>query len=223
LWKQGDPPPVPPRVIVPEWKPTSGDRVRLYVLSLDPGVTSGWAALRVEWVVLREVGFRAAVLGADVDFAWSCGELVGPEPYQAELFLGLARGLWLEGEFGEGSSSDLFLIVVEDFVLRVFSSDRDLLSPVRVTSCLEALSWRTLLPPVVLFSAADALSVMPDHRLRALHLLCEGGEDHVRDATRHAVLGARRMCEHGFADMQLSRMSWLNSEQPSHKLLSQHL
>lgn len=214
MWALGHPP-SERRVIAQPWgAPPEGGPV-LYVLALDPGVVSGWAALRMDWAVLRQKGFHQTALGGPALCAWRCGELHGPEPYQAELFLALARGLWSEGEWEAGEDSDLFLVVIEDFVLRMFSADRELLAPVRITAMVEALSWRSLPPPVVLTSALDAFKTMPDERLRAHNLYAAGGKDHQRDATRHAALGARRMLEPKFRTLAVQRMAWLHQNSES--------
>lgn len=206
MWATGKVPPLPRRVLRPGWEAPADERY-LYVAALDPGEASGWWVLRCAWTRLQDVGFRRLALGGE-GFAATGGEFTGPEPYQAELFLAVCRGLWTEGDFGAGPDADLFLIVVEDFILRVFSQDRALLAPVRVTSCVEALSWRTLPAPVVRFSSSDTKKIVTDPMLRDLNLY-RAGPDHLRDAARCAVLGARRMLEPGFQERALARMAWL--------------
>lgn len=204
MWAFGNPPEAP-RVLPQQW-PAPGEARVLYVLALDPGTTSGWAALRIDYDRLIREGFRAVMLGGGVE--WRAGELKGPEPFQAELFVALARGVWQEGEFAAGCDSDLFVVTIEDFILDMFSRDRELLSPVRLTAQVQALTWRTLPAPVVQFSANDAKHTVGDDQLRAFNLWVRG-PDHVRDALRHAVLTARRMVETKWRAVQVARMGWL--------------
>jgi len=202
----------PPRRLAIPWEDGVAawpERPVLMVLGFDPGVATGWAAVRCDWAMLCRDGFRAVALGGPDVFGWASGELSGPEPYQAQVMMSLARGVWAAGEWTSAEDSDLFVVAVEDFLLREFSTDRSLLSPVRVTACFHSLSWKAPFP-VVLPSARDAQKVMPDERLRSLNLYTPG-PDHQRDALRHAVLVARKMAsEPGWREAVMTRMPWLH-------------
>lgn len=201
-------PAVPREVCRLEWEAPPEEQV-LYIVGIDPGVTTGWCVLRIPYRALMVSGFRAVALNG---IAWRVGQWTGPAPFQAEHCMALCRGVWAEGEWRLGTDSDLFLVTIESFTLRVQSTDASLLAPVRVTEAIHTLSWRTLPAPVVQFTPSDALTVMPDSRLHALNMYTPGREDHRRDATRHAILAARKMGEPGFRNTVLARMAWLHQE-----------
>lgn len=185
----------------------------VYVLGFDPGGTTGWCALRCDAELLLASGFRACALGGPDVFQWSVGELKGPEAYVAGCMMALCRGVWLDGYFedevlGRSSLLDLFVVGVEDFVLRVLDMDRELLSPVRITAQFNQLSWQAPFP-VVLPSTVDLKKTIDDHRLQMLNMYTVGS-DHKRDATRVAVLVARRLVdEKSFLGEMKKRMLWL--------------
>lgn len=202
-------PAVPVAVHRVEWEVPPDEQV-VYVLGIDPGITTGWCALRIPYVSLVRDGFRSTVFGPGV--AFRVGEWKGPAPFQAEQCVALCRGIWAEGEWRLGADSDLFIVSIESFTLRVQSTDASLLAPVRVTEAIHTLTWRTLPAPVVQFTPSDAMTVMPDSRLHALNMYTPGRDDHQRDATRHAILTARKLGESGFRNTVLTRMAWLHDE-----------
>ena len=196
-------------VVSPRWAPV-GDpaRQRLYCVGYDPGDTTGWGVLRLDFAKLLELGFAGLALRGGPDaLAWDCGEFRASENHMADQMVGLLRGVWMDGEFGEGEDSDVLAVSVEDFILQMLSSDRSLLSPVRVTAAFN-YARRAVPVPVTRFSASDAKKVVTDERLRAFNLFPPGSK-HERDALRQAVLVARKMVEAPFRARWLGACPWL--------------
>lgn len=89
-------------------------------------------------------------------------------------------------------------VVIEDFVLRKFSKDRDLLAPVRITARIEQVieTLRDCAPekpklPVFKQQPSLAMGVCTDVRMRRWGLWTPGAP-HANDALRHAVTFLRR-------------------------------
>jgi len=84
-------------------------------------------------------------------------------------------------------------LVIEDFILRERTKQRNLLSPVRLTAGLlqECLNWDRLCG-LTLQSSSDAKSVVTDERLKQLGLW-QAGQQHARDACRHLALFLRKL------------------------------
>lgn len=201
------------RVLDPGLKPDAGDERKVFVVGFDPGGTTGWCVMRINLRVLAAEGLRGVAM-ANPDpaiFSMETGVFTGPEPYHAEMMAALLRGTWMhsEGIFDAGPESDLFICSIESFSLReVFTSDPDLLSPVRVTAAFHSLTWRSLTVPVVSHSPSDAKRTFTDHRLKMLNLWTDG-EEHPRDATRQAALAARKVVDSQWIARLSARMSWL--------------
>lgn len=200
-------------VVRPEWPETGSDVCRLLVVAFDPGVHTGWAALRLDFEKLVRVGFAELVLasgaGRDPDLlAWDTGQFVGSDGHIADQMMGLCRGVWEEGVFDLGPSSDVMAVAQEDFILQMLSSDRDLLSPVRVNAVFDYAA-RPMPVPRRKQLPSDAKRVVTDDRLRYLHLVRAGMTPHEKDAMRHAVLLARKMCEKDFRQRWLAACTWL--------------
>lgn len=146
------------------------------IVALDPGGTTGWSILKVHPVALLDPEF--AIL-SNIEFNVS-GQFTGSENGQAKSCLDLIAE-W------PGAA-----VVVESFILRKFSSDEDLLSPVRLTAKLEYGLWlldRTCFKQ----QPSEAKSTATDDRLKAWGLYrSEGGEQHARDAVRHNITWFRK-------------------------------
>jgi hypothetical protein len=203
-------------VVRPVW-PEVGDTsvVRLLIAAFDPGVTTGWAALRLDLGLLTDEGFAALALrsggGRETDLlAWDTGVFRGGDGACAEQMLGLVRGVWEEGEFGVGVDSDVMGIAQEDFILRMLSADRDLLSPVRINAIFDHIA-RPVPVPRRKQQASDAKRVVSDDRLHRMNLWRSGWTDHEKDALRHAVLLARSLCEPEFLRRWCAACTWLRS------------
>lgn len=83
-------------------------------------------------------------------------------------------------------------VVIEDFVLRQMRMDRELLSPVRITSAVGYAMWRKGRDYHVQ-SPTDAKRVCTDERLKEWGMYDPyGGLRHARDADRHAILFLRK-------------------------------
>jgi hypothetical protein len=166
----------------------------LNIFGVDPGGTTGWAVL---WVPTVNLLSREVTLLEDVEF--DCGEWSGPDDKQAEAFS-------IEVQTMRSNSP----IIFEDFILRTFRQDRDLLAPVRVTAKMEFALYRLRddlgVPkayPVLKQQPSMAKSTATDDRLKDWGLW-EPGKPHARDAIRHAVTFLRR----AKADRRLRNWAW---------------
>jgi hypothetical protein len=153
-------------------------RHTLTVIGVDPGVTTGWAAITVP----TDTIFGDAP-GEIVSHRW--GMLEGPESAQAKAFCRIAkRYIWPT-------------MAMEDFDARKpqhTSHDSPYLAPVRVAAvikfCIQTgmagavcgLEWQ--MPGIAMDTATD-------ERLKTWGLYTPG-KDHPKDATRHAITLIRR-------------------------------
>lgn len=206
------------RVLKPGIPLGCDDRRKLFVVWFDPGETTGWCVFRMDLDRLLQKGFREVAFsyGDPSVFAWAAGSFTGPESYQAELMMALCRGTWMYGEgvFDCGPESDWFVVGLESFTLWAFSSDPSLLSPPRVSAAFDVLSWRAPFPRLWQ-GPRDAGDVTTDARLKALNLWSGvAGKDgeHQRDATKHAILQARKFVEPEHRRRVLPLMPWLGGE-----------
>jgi hypothetical protein len=109
------------------------------------------------------------------------GQFVGEEPVQALRFISLING-WTGAH-----------VVLEDFVLRQFNQDKDLLSPVRITAMIEYGMFEKRLGVSSRQQPSEAKNVATDDRLKAWGLYrSEGAQQHARDAVRHAITWMRK-------------------------------
>lgn len=198
-------------ILRPGWG-APGDRRYLYAFGLDPGVTTGWAAFRIDWDLLLAQGFTDVVMGGrDPEvFAWEVGELTGSENGQVDQVLARYRGLWAEGVWNDGEDSDVLVGSYESFRLRMMGDDATLLAPVRLLAKLGYVG-RALPFPVVQHAPRDAKDIVTDARLRRWGLWVPGGPDHMRDAVRQAVMVTRKMVEGPFRAAMLRRCQWISS------------
>jgi hypothetical protein len=206
-------------VLRPRWPDAQGDVCRLLVVGFDPGVTTGWAALRLDFEALVAGGFSALALrsggGRDPELlAWDTGEFRGGDGASADQMMALCRGVWEEGQFDIGPLSDVMAVAQEDFILQKLSQDRDLLSPVRVNAVFDHLA-RAMPVPRRKQLASDAKRVVTDERLRAMNMARPGMSPHERDALRHSVLLARKLCEREFRQRWLAACTWLREPSAS--------
>lgn len=149
------------------------------VVAFDPGGTTGWATL---WFPERNLYHGTNLLdGLEFD----CGQFGGPERSQsAEIAIMLS----------EYSGP----VIIEDFVLRQFRKDSDLLSPVRMIARIEnTIEWMERAEPrrdkCIVFKQQPALakSTATDARMRDWGLWTPG-KPHANDAVRHAITFLRR-------------------------------
>jgi hypothetical protein len=167
---------------------------KLAIMAYDPGGTTGWCATSFDLghlPLFQRHGLDA--LNHEI-ITMSCGELTGKENDQTveamELVnLGLERG-----------QVDHIVFCYEDFILRRFRQDRDLLAPVRMIAKLElmnAIMWGF---PEVKQQPSLAKSTVPDSRLKQ-YKLYQRGKPHANDAIRHNLTLIRRFA---------AKPRWLN-------------
>ena len=144
------------------------------VVTLDPGGTTGWCVFQCHPEALID---NDVLILENIDY-WQSGQFTGNEDAQCEQICNLIFN-W------PGCA-----ILIEDFVLRMMSPDRDLLSPVRITAKVEHMLW---LRGMTFFvqSASEAKTTATDVRLKNWGLY-KPGEEHGRDATRHAITFIRK-------------------------------
>lgn len=166
-------------------RPGVAEGVSAVVLAVDPGGTTGYAGIRLDLAtVLRG---RAPISRAIQE--WTCGQIDGDENEQI---------LYLKNYILKVTSC---AVVIEDFSLRKFNRDRELLAPVRVTAALEWAIWQTDRVTkqnihIIKQMPALAMTCATDDRLKRTGLYRKG-EEHARDAVRHAVTYLRRLTEPG--------------------------
>lgn len=164
------------------------------VIAVDPGGTTGWSLISVPPEALCE---------SDVPILsniWShqhgqvdCGSRRG------NLGTSLHSGISTDGEYSGVYDLAKFItawpvaaVVIEDFNLRQFRMDRDLLSPVRITSALGYCLWKAGRDYHVQ-TPTDAKRTCSDDRLKTWKMYDPTGNlVHARDADRHAILFLRR-------------------------------
>lgn len=172
------------------------------IVGIDPGVTTGLAAIAFErgGIPVPSSSNHGAILHAADQISYGGS--------------GNARDLIdnVEGQFVEqaicydiGSAisflrdiSDYVFVAIEDFVIRRVDSSRDFLSPVRITAgVLQHLYEDYIHPDNVIFqSPSDAKGVCTDERLDKWGFPIKNQKDrHGRDATRHAILFLRKFSE----------------------------
>ena len=149
------------------------------ILALDPGGTTGWSVMCVDPAALSD----PAVMILDSIYHWSQGQIEGDTNTQtdeiAELF-----DAWHNTP-----------VVLERFILRKFLKSEELLSPVRVSACVEYLAARggygrrkRYAPRPYVYQNVDAAKrTATDDRLKDWGLYLADGQQHARDATRHAI------------------------------------
>lgn len=177
------------------------------VFSVDPGETSGWA-----WSCLgrTEVGrqgvetsmrlarrAQGGLLASDARSLWGQLRVDDPDTYTSEAQA--MESLWstalMCGEMGartsEGAVPELTDLVIEDFILHERTSERNLLSPVRLTAQLILLAHQDPHWLRLHLSPPSAKAVINDERLRRWDLYVKGG--HARDAMRHLIVQLRTL------------------------------
>lgn len=153
----------------------------------DPGGTTGWCVAAIYPEAMQSNDYKIL----DNIAFWSCGEFTGREDEQVDAMLGLVEA-W----------SDNCVIGLEDFVLRVFRQDRDLLAPVRITAAFEyglrgtgngKKRGRSQGRVAIRQQPSLAMSTMTDDRLKSAGLYHPTlGKEHARDAVRHTFTYLRR-------------------------------
>lgn len=151
----------------------------LYVcVAFDPGGKTGWSVFGVHADAINDPECRII---DNIEF-WSTDELFGPEQGQAREMYELVSN-WPTAK-----------LVMEDFVLRKFSSARELLAPVRITARFEG--WMDSAGderPIIKQQPSLAMTAITDDRLKRMGLYNPTvGLEHGRDAVRHNLTWLKR-------------------------------
>lgn len=156
------------------------------VLAFDPGGVTGWSIICVRLKAMHDP--RKKIL-SNVAW-WKSGEFFGEEKLQAVSMVDLAIA-WDDAH-----------LVMEDFLLRKFSTDRELLAPVRIQARFEHGMYLKKDPrPLILQPVELAKERMTDERLRSAGLgfyEATAGQKDARMAVKHALvwlLRAKRLIE----------------------------
>lgn len=180
------------------------------IIALDPGGTTGWSMMNFHPEALvpeAKVGFLENME------EWKHGEI---DCGSTRGNLGTSRrpGVSTSGENSGAHEIGRFLrawpgaaVVIEDFDLRIFNRDRDLLSPIRITDKVTYELWFQGREPF--FQAPSRKPEASDERLKHWGLYQrEGGQGHARDADRHAIIFARRCAVPGRQGRELREAAW---------------
>lgn len=157
----------------------------LHLLAIDGGGETGWCRLTV---------LRASIFG-DEDpsvIEWDYGTFNGPEPGQAIAIARLAR----ETQGLDYKTGPAIIAERWDIDPSFKNTDPEVMSPVRINAQLELLQYERRMGDSTLHfqSRALAFHTYTDERLRRLELYVPG-PDHIRSATKHALMGLRRARE----------------------------
>lgn len=164
------------------------------VIAVDPGGTTGWSLVSIHPEALTNP--HASIL--ENVFVHQHGE-VDCGSHRGNLGTSLHSGISTDGEFSGVYDLVKFMdgwpcaaICIEDFVLRQMRMDRELLSPVRITSAIGYQLWKKGRDYHVQ-SPSDAKNICSDARLKTWGVYDPvGALRHARDADRHALLFLRR-------------------------------
>ncbi len=159
----------------------------LVINSFDPGVTTGWSIHRIPIKELVSEGFKASIHCES--FCWNSGEIYKfrKENQTIADMLKVSRFAW---SLAEEENGDVFVIILEDFILDTLDSSRDLLSPVRINAKFD-YAMKDSGICIVMQLASEAMWTVTDARLKSWGLY-KAGLQHARDAQRHAILFARK-------------------------------
>lgn len=107
-------------------------------------------------------------------------------------------------------------VVIEDFLLRKKSMDRELLSPVRLTAALEyAVEEQAMQMTLHRQQPSEAKTGADDERLKRWNLYKRaGGQQHARDADRHAIIFLKKAKQRG----SIRGQAWPHLYTPSGEL-----
>lgn len=168
------------------------------LIAIDPGGTTGWSVMMVhpDALAVDDVSILANIEH------WSHGQLYGDADSQVKQIMELIE-CWPDAA-----------VVVEDFILRTYRKDRDLLSPVVISAKLEfgLKFWpglggqRSRIP--MFKQPTSVLASITDDRLREWGFYdAEGGMEHARDADRHALYFFRG-CKTGVRARDIRLRAW---------------
>lgn len=161
------------------------------LVAIDPGATTGVAWIRR---LMAEKKIGPAVMdsgGEDGDVAeYSVKNIRRGVPGAEVLCAGSIVDLLSAIEITHG----LRMVIIEDFTLRMFSKNKDLLAPVRITAMIQSIAFEREVGVEAewILQSASAKALFPKKRQEALGLWVKG-RPHGRDALLHLVSRARRL------------------------------
>lgn len=156
------------------------------VLAFDPGGITGWCVMSVHVDALLSDEY--AIL--DNITHWEQGQLDVDE-HQQEMEIAQLMEAW-----------DSAALLFEGFELRTVAAE---LSPVRLTAVAAHIARHYFMPPRPIFKQmpSHAMTTITDRRLKDWGLY-KPGQEHARDAERHAILFLRR----AKANPKLRKLAW---------------
>lgn len=161
---------------------------RLVVCAFDPGIRTGWAWYDVDRVDMCSLGTRGGLKSSDAE--WGVFDTSKGERYHVDQMVAVTRACWAWAKVDE--SCDTFIVAIEDFILQMLSSDRELLAPVRLTARYLDRMETSGLAIWTRHTASEAKRTVTDERLRIWNQYDKSSGDHARDAQRHAILVLRK-------------------------------
>lgn len=185
------------------------DGPNLVMFGLDPGITTGWSALKVPVGRLLAVGatrtlsrcrwahgqIQRSAIGDTGSLAQSASDSAHVDQifrHVAHIYESFVSDPAEEDEW----EADVFVYVMEHFSLRMLSMDTNLLAPVRVEEkFLDRLWVKGITTPIFLQSPSDAKRVATDDRLKSWGMYDRASGPHARDADRHNILFLRKFSD----------------------------
>jgi hypothetical protein len=166
-----------------------------HAIGIDPGETTGLCAIRLVAGSVFSHRLRGATVLRGQVGAGSSRALGSGTPWwfrEARTVRSIAGRIFSVAE--RWGVLECCHLAIEDFILREDTTDRNLLSPVRVTSGLlalfEEMEGINIVPH---FNPSGKVGV-PDPALKKLGFY-EPGQPHSNDAARQAILVLRKMSE----------------------------
>lgn len=161
---------------------------RLVVCAFDPGIRTGWAWYDVDRIDMCSLGTRVGLKGADREFGTF--DTSRGERFHVDQMVAVTRGCWAWAKVDP--ERDTFVVTIEDFILQMMSSDRELLAPVRLTARYLDRMETSGLAIWNKTTASEAKRTVTDERLKIWNQYVPSSGDHARDAQRHAILVLRK-------------------------------
>jgi len=161
---------------------------RLVVCAFDPGIRTGWAWYDTDRVTMCTGGTRLGLKVADRE--WGTFDTSKGERYHVDQMVAITRACWAWADVDE--AVDTFVVTIEDFILQMMSSDRELLAPVRLTARYLDRMETSGIAIWTRSTASEAKRTVTDERLRLWNQYESASGNHARDAQRHAILVLRK-------------------------------
>lgn len=186
------------------------------VISIDPGGTTGWSLLVVDPEGISSLPEHREHRVLDGVSKWQNGQ-VDCGSTKGNLGTSNHEGISTEGE-NAGINELVGLIrawpgaaiVIEDFIIDPtrMNTDRDFLSPVRITHALSFMLWLQKRTYYVQ-SASLAKATVTDERLRGWgYYNSTGAMQHARDADRHSLTFLKRCANPNQKGREMREAAW---------------